>query len=208
MTEQANIIQELQYRLGHTRDAYTQVNVSLTEAQTQIQALLSKSAESGQGLQLAKQSLRHEFRCYENTERSLSHERESMKNLLANLTKLQPQHVTITCPSLTDMKVLGNQKAYWQRRVQEVMAELRTARGSAFKLQEEKEHAVNEPTTKVQALKGELPQFASGDEDIEVGTAVKGASMLIFFKNSHLQSCWNDCSCGIPHRDDTSKPQS
>lgn len=174
MNEQANLIRELQYRLRQAQDAYTQINVSFTEAQAQIQTLSSKNAESGQEVQLTKQSLRHEFRCHENTERSLLHERETIKNLLANLNKLQPQHVTITCPSLTDINMLGNEKAYWQRRVQEVMAELRTARGSASKLQEEKESAVNELTTQVQALKGELSQYASGDEDIEVGTAILG----------------------------------
>ncbi|KAI4089638.1 MAG: hypothetical protein LQ339_008510 [Xanthoria mediterranea] len=157
MNEQATLIQELQYRLRHTQDAYTQINVNLTEAQAQIQTLSSKSAENGQELQVAKQSLEHEFRCHEDTERSLRHERESMKTLLASLNKLQPQH-----------------KVYWQRRVHEVMGELRTARSSALKLQEEKERAVNNLTTQVQALQGELSQFVSGDEEIEVGTAVLG----------------------------------
>lgn len=160
--------------MRHTQDAYTQMNGNLTEAQAQIQTLSTKSAENGQELQLAKQSLEHEFRCHEKTERSLLHERDSMKHLLANLNKFQPQHVTFTCASVNDLNMLGNEKAYWQRRVQEVMAELRTARGSAFKLQEEKERVVKELTTQVQALKGELSQFASGDEDIEVGTAVLG----------------------------------
>lgn len=54
------------------------------------------------------------------------------------------------------------------------MGELRTARSSALKLQEEKERAVNNLTTQVQALQGELSQFVSGDEEIEVGTAVLG----------------------------------
>ena len=174
MNEQATLIQELQYRLRHTQDAYTQINVNLTEAQAQIQTLSSKSAENGQELQVAKQSLEHEFRCHEDTERSLRHERESMKTLLASLNKLQPQHVTFTCPSVTDMNMLGHEKVYWQRRVHEVMGELRTARSSALKLQEEKERAVNNLTTQVQALQGELSQFVSGDEEIEVGTAVLG----------------------------------
>lgn len=70
--------------------------------------------------------------------------------------------------------MLGNEKTYWQRRVQELMGELSKARGSACKLQEEKERAVSDLTTQVQALKGELSQFVSGDEDIEVGTAILG----------------------------------
>ncbi|KAL8788266.1 MAG: hypothetical protein Q9213_001786 [Squamulea squamosa] len=174
MHEQATLIQELQYRLRHTQDAYNQIGVNLTEAQAQIQTLSSKSAERGQELQVTKQSLEHEFRCHESTERSLQHERETMKNLLASLNKLQPQHVSFTCPSGSDIKMLGNEKAYWQRRVQEVMGELRTARESACKLQQEKERAVTDLTTQVQALQGELSQFVSGDEDIEVGTAILG----------------------------------
>ena len=175
--------QQLALRFGQVNQSLNVANATCTHLQNELIALKEELVDVKQQCAIADASLKHEFGCHKETEKSLAHERDVNRGLvkLINDVELPESSKTNLLPENFQLGVLFRENQDMRARLYDsnhqmegLKHALKSKQDRIKAVEEEMKSVVEELEEQNRDLRSEFMSYMAEGDDISIETATTG----------------------------------